>query len=101
MELGILQSHTPCPLDTRPSPNYPGERHGKVCPVSAPNDAAASSTGAEANENVMFGGKAKKSFVFFAIIASLSLTGLLSAIEGIITRSALPTITNDLGGGNL
>jgi hypothetical protein len=49
----------------------------------------------------MFGGKAKKSFVFFAIIASLSLTGLLSAIEGIITRSALPTITNDLGGGNL
>lgn len=38
---------------------------------------------------------------FWAILASLSITGLLSAIEGTIITSALPTIVADLGGGEL
>ena len=37
---------------------------------------------------------------FWAIIASLGITGMLSALEGTIIISALPTITQALGGGN-
>ncbi|KAK2779011.1 hypothetical protein FQN53_001560 [Emmonsiellopsis sp. PD_33] len=42
----------------------------------------------------------RKSWRFWAIIISLSLTGLCSALEGTIITSALPTITETLGGGN-
>lgn len=42
----------------------------------------------------------KKSWAFWAIILSLSLTGLCSSIEGTIITSALPTIIDTLGGGN-
>ncbi|KAI9037318.1 major facilitator superfamily MFS_1 [Aspergillus affinis] len=42
----------------------------------------------------------RKSWRFWAIILSLSLTGLCSAIEGTIITSALPTITATLKGGN-
>jgi hypothetical protein len=77
----------------------------KDAPSSDPNAGATSTsttnTEAEPEENVMFGGKARKPFAFWAIMASLSLTGLLSAIEGTIITSALPTIINALGGGNL
>jgi MFS family permease len=37
---------------------------------------------------------------FWAIIACLMITGLMSALEGTIITSALPTITEALGGGN-
>lgn len=37
---------------------------------------------------------------FWAIIVSLMITGLVSALEGTIITSALPTITEALGGGN-
>jgi MFS family permease len=37
---------------------------------------------------------------FWAIIGSLMITGLVSALEGTIITSALPTITESLGGGN-
>ena len=37
---------------------------------------------------------------FWAIIVSLMVTGLVSALEGTIVTSALPTITEALGGGN-
>ena len=37
---------------------------------------------------------------FWAIIIALSLTGLLSTIEGAIITSALPTITKALGGSS-
>ncbi|KAK6443956.1 hypothetical protein FP744_10000204 [Trichoderma asperellum] len=37
---------------------------------------------------------------FWTIILALSITGLVSAIEGTIITSALPTITNALGGGD-
>lgn len=47
------------------------------------------------------GAKAQvKSFKFWAVIAALSLTGLLAALESTIITSALPTIVNTLGGGN-
>ncbi|KAF7586606.1 hypothetical protein BBP40_008633 [Aspergillus hancockii] len=42
----------------------------------------------------------KHSWRFWAIIIALSLTGLLSTIEGTIVTSALPTITKALGGSN-
>ncbi|KAK8122481.1 hypothetical protein PG984_011151 [Apiospora sp. TS-2023a] len=42
----------------------------------------------------------KKTWRFWAIIATLSFTGLMSAIEGTIITSALPTITDSLGGGD-
>ena len=38
---------------------------------------------------------------FYSIIVSLSLTGLMSAVEGTIITSALPTISAALGGGDL
>ncbi|KAK7999854.1 hypothetical protein PG990_012454 [Apiospora arundinis] len=44
--------------------------------------------------------KTKKTWRFWAIIATLSFTGLMSAIEGTIITSALPTITDSLGGGD-
>jgi MFS family permease len=44
--------------------------------------------------------KTRHSSRFWAIIIALSLTGLLSAIEGTIITSALPTITKSLGGGS-
>lgn len=53
------------------------------------------------DSHVMFDQGAKRSFRFWAIIFSLAMAGLLSAIEGTITTSALPTITRALGGGSL
>ncbi|KAI2882623.1 hypothetical protein CBS11852_9627 [Aspergillus niger] len=43
----------------------------------------------------------KKSVRFFAIIAALALSGLLTSLEATITSTALPTITADLGGASL
>ena len=43
----------------------------------------------------------KKSIRFFAIIAALALSGLLTSLEATITSTALPTITADLGGADL
>ncbi|KAL7932070.1 MFS general substrate transporter [Trichoderma chlorosporum] len=40
------------------------------------------------------------SWSFWAIIMALSITGLMSAVEGTIITSALPTITHALGGGD-
>ncbi|KAH9883405.1 general substrate transporter [Xylariomycetidae sp. FL2044] len=42
----------------------------------------------------------KHSARFWAIIAALAFTALCSSLEGTIITSALPTITDDLGGGN-
>ncbi|KAI3326230.1 macrolide phosphotransferase k [Xylariaceae sp. AK1471] len=53
------------------------------------------------DDNVMFGEGAKRGFRFWAIMASLTLTGLLPSLEGTIITSALPTIIRALGGGNL
>lgn len=38
---------------------------------------------------------------FWAIIVSLCVTGLLSAVEGTVPSTALPSIIKDLEGGNL
>ena len=43
----------------------------------------------------------KKSIRFFAIIAALALSGLLTSLEATITSTALPTIIADLGGADL
>ena len=43
----------------------------------------------------------KKSIRFFAIIAALALSGLLTSLEATITSTALPTITANLGGADL
>ncbi|KAL3475762.1 major facilitator superfamily domain-containing protein [Aspergillus californicus] len=43
----------------------------------------------------------KKPFRFYAIIAALALSGLLTSLEATITSTALPTITADLGGAEL
>ncbi|PWY66365.1 MFS general substrate transporter [Aspergillus sclerotioniger CBS 115572] len=43
----------------------------------------------------------KTSIRFFAIIAALALSGLLTSLEATITSTALPTITADLGGADL
>ncbi|KAK6954941.1 hypothetical protein Daesc_002570 [Daldinia eschscholtzii] len=51
--------------------------------------------------HVMFDEGAKRSFRFWAIMGSLTITGLMSSLEGTITTSALPIITQALGGGNL
>ncbi|KAG8161962.1 hypothetical protein KVR01_007727 [Diaporthe batatas] len=42
----------------------------------------------------------KHSARFWAIITALAFTALCSSLEGTIITSALPTITQDLGGGN-
>jgi len=38
---------------------------------------------------------------FWAIFVSLSVTGLLAALEGTVTSTALPTISEDLNAGEL
>lgn len=43
----------------------------------------------------------KKTFRFYAIIAALALSGLLSSLEATIVSTALPTIIADLGGASL
>ena len=43
----------------------------------------------------------KKSLRFWAIILSLAVTGLLTALEATITSTALPTIIDSLGGASL
>lgn len=43
---------------------------------------------------------AQHDFMFWAVLAALSLTGMLAALEATIITSALPTITNALGGGS-
>lgn len=43
----------------------------------------------------------KKSIRFFAIIAALAFSGLLTSLEATITSTALPTITANLGGADL
>jgi len=45
--------------------------------------------------------QAKRDWRFWALLASLSIAGLLTALEGTITSTALPSIVNDLGGGHL
>jgi hypothetical protein len=44
--------------------------------------------------------KPNQGFRFWAIVAALAFTALLSSLEGTIITSALPRITADLGGGN-
>lgn len=41
-----------------------------------------------------------KSLRFWLVLAALSITGFLTTLESTIITSALPTITNTLGGGN-
>ncbi|KAL2202985.1 methylenomycin A resistance protein [Sarocladium strictum] len=43
----------------------------------------------------------KRDWRFWALLVSISLAGLLTALEGTITSTALPSIVNDLGGGHL
>ena len=43
----------------------------------------------------------EKDWRFWALLASISLSALLMALEGTITSTALPSIVNDLGGGPL
>ncbi|RYP78198.1 hypothetical protein DL771_000675 [Monosporascus sp. 5C6A] len=44
---------------------------------------------------------AKRDWRFWALLGSISLAGLLTALEGTITSTALPSIVGDLGGGHL
>ena len=43
----------------------------------------------------------KKTIAFWSIIIALAFAGLLTALEATIVSTALPTIINDLGGGDL
>lgn len=43
----------------------------------------------------------KRDWRFWALLGSISLAGLLTALEGTITSTALPSIVGDLGGGHL
>ncbi|WDK20352.1 major facilitator superfamily transporter [Colletotrichum graminicola] len=45
--------------------------------------------------------QAKRDWRFWALLASISLAGLLTALEGTITSTALPSIVDELGGGHL
>ena len=71
------------------TPNSTSVASSSAKPETPPNDEAHPSST-----------KQRHSSRFWAIIIALSLTGLLSAIEGTIITSALPTITKALGGGN-
>lgn len=66
-----------------------------------PTDSASSdgqNHGADADEEPA---PAKKTFAFYAVILSLALTSLLTALESTIVGTALPSIVADLGSGNL
>ena len=43
----------------------------------------------------------KKDWRFWALLGAISLAGLLTALEGTVTSTALPSIVEDLGGGHL
>lgn len=62
----------------------------------APPAANTSSNDDENNDNI----HDTHTWRFWAILVSLSVTGMLSAVDGTIITSALPTITAALGGGD-
>lgn len=73
----------------------------KTLVKESPTDTASSDDqnhGVDADEEPA---PAKKTFAFYAIIVSLALTSLLTALEATIVSTALPTIVADLGSGNL
>ena len=41
----------------------------------------------------------KKDWHYWTTIAALSIVGMLPALEGTVVSTALPTIVNDIGGG--
>ncbi|KAH9900467.1 putative efflux pump antibiotic resistance protein [Xylariomycetidae sp. FL2044] len=78
------------PRPSTPDPTEPAEADDSLRPVHNTPD-----------EDVVFSQGAKRSVRFWAIMGSLTITGLISSIEGTIITSALPTIIRSLGGGNL
>ncbi|KAI4199284.1 MAG: hypothetical protein LQ346_002593 [Caloplaca aetnensis] len=56
---------------------------------------------ADNNANAIERTSVKKGIRFWAIIAALAVTGLLTALEATITSTALPTIIEELGGASL
>jgi hypothetical protein len=42
-----------------------------------------------------------KSFRFYAIFIAIAFSGILTALEGTITSTTLPSIIADIGGGDL
>lgn len=73
----------------------------KTLVKESPADTASSDDqnhGADADEEPA---PTKKTFAFYAVILSLALTSLLTALESTIVGTALPTIVADLGSGNL
>ena len=63
----------------------------------SPEDATMSAEG----ENTPGPNRTGKGLRYWAIIAGLSVTALLPAMEGTVVSTALPTIIYDLGGGRL
>jgi MFS family permease len=80
----VLQQTTPhtAVFDSSPHDTHLTNNHAPLRPVATNTKAT------------------MRTWRFWAIIVSLMVTGLVSALEGTIITSALPTITEALGGGN-
>lgn len=74
----------------------------EVAPDKEQVTSSAGSTDQNSSKNVAVSDQppAKKGFKFWAIIATLSLAGNLTALEATIVSTALPTIITDLHGAD-
>ena len=88
------------PVDGRQSPSHWSNDERPANPTSLmvadESDSRAENQGAVASTDK----SDLRTWRFFAILITLSVTGLLTTIEGTIITNALPTITAALGGGN-
>lgn len=61
-----------------------------------------STSGAEeASPDIKRAAPIRRDWRFWALLVSISLAGLLTALEGTVTSTALPSIIDELGGGHL
>nr|A0A8F4NV97.1 RecName: Full=MFS-type transporter pydD; AltName: Full=Pyrrocidines biosynthesis cluster protein D [Acremonium sp.]QXF14603.1 PydD [Acremonium sp.] len=85
--------------ETMHDPSTRGVETRNVTAVDSPLETATTSESPETERTNV--APAKRDWRFWALLVSISLAGLLTALEGTITSTALPSIVNDLGGGHL
>ncbi|KAL9121436.1 MAG: hypothetical protein Q9187_002006 [Circinaria calcarea] len=69
--------------------------------IAIPTNAVNPGTAVVKQENTTGEGNPGNGWRYWAVIIALCVTGLLSAMEGTVVPTALPTIVHDLGGGEL
>lgn len=89
-------------IDNAEPHSYPGPKSD----INSEMNSATKSTtqelsGSPENPEATSVAPAKRDWRFWALLVSLSLAGLLTALEATITSTALPSVIAELGGGHL